>query len=197
MPEQGAAENPTAKNYYAWEATVNGAASAIPFIQQQTGLLITPQDIEQACWTQPENNCYFLNAVGGLSAPYWRTNLESQFSENLSPPEKILAWLESIIFQIVINVQLMNQLGITKKIIISGGLSNADPLCQKIADLTQAAVHRSDNADATVQGAACMAAGLPQSWQPVLKEDVFTPQENQALTQRFATWQKAMGVWLL
>lgn len=189
-------ENPSDKKYYAWEATVNGAAAAISFIQQHTGLAITPQEIDSALELNPAGDCYFLNAVGGLSAPYWRTDLQSRFSENLSAQEKILAWIESVIFQIVINVQLMNQAGATQKIIISGGFSKADAVCQKIADLTKADVHRSDNADATVQGAACMAAGLPQSWKPALQEDVFAPQQNPVLQQRFAHWQVAMDNWL-
>ncbi|WP_331343836.1 FGGY family carbohydrate kinase [Cellvibrio sp. UBA7661] len=187
---------PVHKPLYAWEATVNGAASAMGFIKEQTGVDITPQKMEQALLLNPAGDCYFLNAVGGLSAPYWRTDLQPQFSRTLSPEQKILAWIESVIFQIVINVQLMNQLGATKKIIISGGFSKADAVCQKIADLTHANVHRSDNPDATVQGAACMAAGLPTTWVPPLQEDVFTPQPNTALQQRFEIWQRAMGDWL-
>jgi glycerol kinase len=196
LPEMGVSESPVDKKHYAWEATVNGAAAAISFIQQQTGLTITPQEIESALELNPVGDCYFLNAVGGLSAPYWRTDLQSRFSEHLSAEEKILAWIESVIFQIVINVQLMNQLGSTKKIIISGGFSKSDAVCQKIADLTNAYVHRSDNADATVQGAACISAGLPQSWRPAVHEDVFRPQLNSELLQRFAKWQQAMSMWL-
>jgi glycerol kinase len=189
-------ENPVDKKYYAWEATVNGAAAAISYIQQQTGLDVSPEEMNHALELNPIQDCYFLNAIGGLSAPYWRTDLQSRFSENLSTEEKILAWIESVIFQIVINVQLMNQLGSTKKIIISGGFSKADAVCQKIADLTNANVHRSDNADATVQGAACMAVGLPKSWKPVLQEDVFTPQQNPELLQRFTKWQSAIQQWI-
>ena len=189
-------ENPIDKKYYAWEATVNGAAAALGFIQQQTGLEITPQEINEALGLNPTSACYFLNAVGGLSAPYWRTDLQSRFSNNLSSCEKILAWIESVIFQIVINVQLMDQSGLMNKIIISGGFSKADAVCQKIADLTQAKVHRSDNTDATVQGAACMAAGLPGTWQPVIGEDFFVPQENAPLLKRFEKWQYAMNQWL-
>jgi glycerol kinase len=196
LPENELPENPAAKKYYAWEATVNGAAAAISFIQQHAGLTITPQKIDSALELNPAGDCYFLNAVGGLSAPYWRTDLQSRFSENLSAAEKILAWIESVIFQIVINVQLMNQLGDTQKIIISGGFSKADTVCQKIADLTNATVHRSDNPDATVQGIACMAAGLPESWKPALMEDIFTPQQNPVLQQRFANWQRKMNEWL-
>jgi glycerol kinase len=196
LPEMGMSESPAHKKYYAWEATVNGAAAAISFIQQQTGLEISPQQINDALGLHPVQDCYFLNAVGGLSAPYWRTDLQSHFSENLSAEEKILAWIESVIFQIVINVQLMNQSGATKKIIISGGFSKVDAVCQKIADLACSNVHRSDNADATVQGAACMAAGLPQSWKPVLLEEVFTSQQNPELLRRFTKWQSAMQQWI-
>jgi glycerol kinase len=101
-----------------------------------------------------------------------------------------------VIFQIVINVQLMNAQGDTQTIIISGGFSKADAVCQKIADLTQATVHRSENPDATLQGIACMAAGLPESWKPELQEDVFHPQVNPPLAARFGKWQMAMGEWL-
>lgn len=196
LPDNGFQKSPTDKKYYAWEATVNGAATAISFIQQQTGLEVTPQEINNALALNPASDCYFLNAVGGLSAPYWRTDLHSQFSDGLSPQEKILAWIESVIFQIVVNVQLMNKLGVVQKIIISGGFSKADAVCQKIADLTNANVHRSDNADATVQGAACMAAGLPKSWKPVFQEDVFTLQHNPQLQQRFVIWQSKLNEWL-
>lgn len=190
LPEAG-------QKYYAWEATVNGAASAIPFLQAQTGLEITAQEINDALALNPSDSVYFLNAVGGLGAPYWRTELQSQCSPGLSAQEKILCWIESIVFQIVINLQLMNALGVAKKIIISGGLSKADAVCQKIADLTSLPVHRSDNTDATLQGIACMAAGLPHSWNPDLKEDVFTQRHDALLLRRFATWQQAMERWLL
>lgn len=186
----------SSKSLYAWEATVNGAASAISFIQQETGLLITPTEINQALELNPTHSCYFLNAVGGLSAPYWRTDLTSQFIKSLSAQEKILAWLESIIFQITINVHLMNQLGAAKKIYISGGLSNADAICQKIADLTQIAVHRSENADATLRGIACMAAGIPSEWKVSDVKKIFQARFDERLLSRFTRWQYAMNKWL-
>lgn len=183
-------------NLYAWEATVNGAASAIGYLQSQTGLAITPEEINRALKIEPLHNCYFLNAVGGLSAPWWRTDLQSKFSENLSPEEKILAWLESIVFQIAVNVQLMNQLEPAKKMYISGGFSNADAICQKIADLTQVPVIRSDNADATLQGIAHMAGGLNAAWRPLVVDNLFEPTVNPLLMRRFKRWQQAMENWL-
>jgi len=188
---------PQQQSWYAWEATANGAASAITFMQQQTGLRITPEDINTALQLEPAHDCYFLNAVGGLGAPYWRTGLISIFSENLNSHEKILAWLESIIFQISVSVNLMNQLGTAQKIYISGGFSNSDILCQKIADLTQTSVHRNSNADATLQGIACMAAAIPGSWNTHIQEDIFTPFANPYLQKNFNRWEQAIGEWLV
>ena len=189
-------ENSFEQTYYAWEATVNGAASAIPYLQQETALDLSPMSIELALLLDPASSCYFLNAIGGLSAPYWRTDLESRFSENLSANKKILAWIESVIFQIAVNLELMNRLGKVNKIIISGGLSNANGVCQKIADLSQAAVYRSDNSDATLQGIACMATGLSSRWRPQVNEEVFVPKENPSLVRRFSEWKAAMTNWL-
>lgn len=181
---------------YAWEATVNGAASAISYMQQQTGLEITPEQINQALRLNPGKPCYFLNSIGGLSAPYWRTDLQPIFSPDLTPHEKILAWIESVIFQIVVNVELMNQLGKVEKIIISGGFSKSDAVCQKIADLTQAQVHRSDNADATLLGVAAMATGLSPEWTPVSSGELFSPENNPELINRYGLWRSAMKKWL-
>jgi glycerol kinase len=189
-------ENSSAKQYYCWEATVNGAAAAISFLQEHTGMQITPAEINKALKLNHEGACYFLNAVGGLSAPYWRTDVQSQFSEKLSADEKILAWLESIIFQIAINVRLMDELGGAQKIYISGGFSRADGLCQKLADLLKIPVHRSENTDATLQGIACMAAAIPDAWEYIAQEDIFQPQSNPLLTHAFDMWQNAMSRWL-
>lgn len=186
----------TIKPLYAWEATVNGAASAISYMQQQTGLEITPEQINQALTLNPEKPCYFLNSIGGLSAPYWRTDLQAIFSPDLTPHEKILAWIESVIFQIAVNVELMNQLGKVEKIIISGGFNKSDLVCQKIADLTQAKVHRSDNADATLLGIAAMATGLSPEWTPLPSGDLFSSGNNPELLNRYGLWRCAMKKWL-
>lgn len=193
-------KNINEEKLFCWEATVNGAASAIPFMQQQTSLAITPDDIHHALTLNPEKTCHFLNAIGGLSAPYWRTDLQSQFSEKLLPHEKILAWLESVVFQIIVNVELMaasdSPLHKAQKIIISGGLSNVDAICQKIADLSHIHVYRSDNTDATLQGIACLAGGISTEWQPLQHSDIFKPQENIAMHSRYQCWKVDMSKWL-
>ena len=183
---------------YAWEATVNGAAAAIDWLQTHMGTQITPSLIDTALAESLDQNddAYFLNAVGGLSAPYWRTDLTSRFSGELTVHEKIQAWLESVLFQLLVNFNLMQSLGSVNHIYISGGLSRADGLCQRLADLTDVTVQRSDNTDATLQGVAFTAAGMPAQWQPQGDDDKFVPRQNLLLRQRFETWQHAMQVWL-
>ena len=181
---------------YAWEATVNGAASATSFVEKDAGVKITPERMNSALALKPLHDCYFLNAVGGLSAPYWRTDLESRFSANLSGDEKILAWLESIVFQIAANVNLMGELGVVEKIYISGGISKADGMCQKLADLLNVPVVRSENADATLQGIAFMAAGMPVEWRLSAYQEQFLPQPNPTLLKAFRLWHNAVTEWL-
>jgi len=192
LPEQTDQEK-----LYAWEATVNGAASAISFVENESGLALTPELLRNLLTLNPQRPCYFLNAVGGLGAPYWRTDLASHFSPGLLPPEKILAWVESVIFQIIINLNLMRREKMLHKIMISGGLANADGICQKIADLAGLPVYRNENTDATLQGIACMAAGFPTRWQTWRDDQVFVAQENTRLKYRFSVWQEAMERWLL
>jgi glycerol kinase len=52
-------EDPNAKKYYAWEATVNGAASALHFLSEQVGFEVTPEKINDALSLQPKENCYW------------------------------------------------------------------------------------------------------------------------------------------
>ena len=182
---------------YAWEATVNGAAAAIDWLQTEIDTEITPNLIDTALATAlTKSDAYFLNAVGGLSAPYWRTDLSSRFSEALAPLEKIQVWLESVVFQLLVNFHLMQSLGPVKRIYISGGLSRADGLCQRLADLTGVTIHRSDNTDATLQGVAFTTAGMPAQWQPQYNDEQFVATHNPLLQQRFLAWQSALHGWL-
>lgn len=184
------------KRWFAWEATVNGAAAAIPFIREQTGLELTPDQIDAALSLQPASEVYFLNAIGGLSAPYWRTDVVSVFSPGLSPQEKVLAWIESILFQIAVNIELMKMAGDIRTISISGGFSRSNKICQRLADISGLDVRRSDNVDATLQGAACMATGLSSRWQPGFRQEIFLPVENHSLKNRYVAWRGAMETWL-
>lgn len=186
----------SANSIYATEATVNGAASALGWLSGQCGFTVTPEHIGKALEQQPQRICYLLNAQGGLSAPYWRTDVQSAFSEGLAAMEKILAWVESILFQLMVNLSLVRQQTEVKIIYISGGLGRSDNLCQRLANLADLPVVRHENADATLQGMAYVTAGQPDSWQVSAAACQFSPVMDNALQERFAQWQSALQQWL-
>lgn len=188
--------NGNANSIYATEATVNGAASALGWLSEQCGFRVTPEHIGNALEQQPQEVCYLLNAQGGLSAPYWRTDVQSAFSEGLTAMEKILAWAESILFQLMVNLSLIRQQTEIQVICISGGLSRSDSLCQRLANLASLPVIRYENADATLQGMAYVTAGQPEHWQVSGAVSQFLPAMDNALQERFTQWHGALQQWL-
>lgn len=181
-------------NLYAWEATVNGAASAIPYVSQQAGIVVSATEIDEALTKtladSEEKLFWFLNAQGELSAPWWKTGLQSQWSEGLTAKEKILAWLESVLFQITLNIQLMAASAPVARIICSGGFSQCDGFCQALANLTGCVVERTDDTEASLTGIAFLAANKPTSWKMNKQMVCFTPQASVGLGNRFRCWKK-------
>lgn len=184
-------------NLYAWEATVNGSAAAIPFIEQASGLKITPDTIEQALSISLGTQDYFINTQGGLGAPYWRTDIESQFSGLLSPLQQVTVWLESILFLLAINLQKMNSDGSMTKIQLSGGFSQSDKFCQLLADLIRLPVSVNENPEASLQGIAYLTANRPVDWSCSSSQQCFLPAVQEGLLhKRFASWRLALEVLL-
>jgi glycerol kinase len=176
-------------NLYAWEATVNGAAAAIAFIEQESGLKITPEIIEQALSIPLGTEDYFINTQGGLGAPFWRTDIESRFSGLLSPLQQVAVWLESILFLLMVNLQRMNSDNGLTKIQLSGGFSQSDKFCQLLADLSRLPVCVSENPEASLQGIAYLTANRPENWNCSTRTQFFEPTSNEGLLhRRFASW---------
>ncbi len=172
---------------YLSEATVNGAASALQWLQQrypgsdifgQLGRWLTA-DI-----TPP----IFINSVGGLGSPWWVTNLEPVFvpdTARLTLAERALAVTESILFLLAINLQQLQTRTPIERLRVSGGLSRLDPLCQKLADLCDLDVLRSPDNEASARGVAWLAAGRPAEWGEAATADRFVPRRAPALQARY------------
>ncbi len=176
-------------NLYAWEATVNGAAAAIAFIEQESGLKITPEIIEQALSIPLGTEDYFINTQGGLGAPFWRTDIESRFSGLQSPLQQVAVWLESILFLLMINLQKMNPDNGLTRIQLSGGFSQSDKFCQLLADLTRLPVSVSENPEASLQGIAYLTANRPENWNCSISTQLFVPVASEGLLhKRFTSW---------
>lgn len=191
---------------YVVEGTVNGAGSALNWVQDQLHL----PDIEsldhwaKVCTEVP----IFINAVGGLGAPYWRADLTSEFvspeeDRTWSDQQKMVAVLESIVFLLQSNLALMQAHGfVLERLVVSGGLSNLGSFCQKLADLCCIPVWRPSEVEASARGAAFLLAKHDQldelggiQWKSVPGK-TFEPGSSGAgaLKQRFGSWREALQV---
>ncbi len=178
------------KTIKAWEGTVNGAGTALDWLQNSN------EDVDVynslATWLDncQKNIPLFINGISGVGSPYWIAELKSRFIGHAAIAEKAIAVLESIIFLITENINLM-KIKSNSVIKISGGLSILDGVCQKLSDLTQMTVTRAIDKEATLLGLFQLLSNFQVSISQY-DDDSFKPMDNQALVNRFKKWQKEM-----
>ena len=151
---------------YSLEGTVNGAGAAISRFVTEAGVP------EAALWQQLEGLApllelpIYINGIGGLGSPYWRAQQDSYFVDDGAAHgddgdavlRRFAAVLESIVFLIAINFDLMRARGgALSRVIVSGGLSRSDWLCRRLAAVLGVPVLRGAQ-EATVLGVAALAA---------------------------------------
>ena len=184
--------NEQSASYYV-EGTVNGAAAALEWAAGQYE--VTWAEEKLAEWLEEITApALFINTVGGLGAPWWRAGPVPHFlDEHLSAPEAMVAVIESIIFLVQVNVTLMCDLKPDVDTIrISGGLSNLDGLCQKLANLSGLVVHRPEQVEATARGIAWQAAGCPEDWPVTSAGETFKPDSDPALHERYTRFLEVL-----
>ncbi|MGH8630506.1 MAG: FGGY family carbohydrate kinase, partial [Burkholderiales bacterium] len=129
---------------YALEGTVNGAGSALRWFAEDHAISESELLERLPGWlAEVTSPLLFLNAVGGLAAPFWRPRAYSRFNAAGDVPAKAVAVVESIAFLLQANVDAMRVCGRrVDDIVVVGGLSRLDGLLRRIAILAQAPVHR-------------------------------------------------------
>ena len=122
---------------YFLEGTVNGAGNALNWIKEQypkdDWLERLPQWL--AAITEPP---VFINSIGNIGSPWWNTDLEPEFinsinknSESHSIEQRAVAVVESILFLVMNNLDLMRESETSiRQLYLSGGVSQLDGLCQ-------------------------------------------------------------------
>jgi len=177
--------NATSCDYYA-EGTVNGAAAALEWAAQRYRLhdwqMQLPDWLKQI-GAPP----VFLNSVGGLGAPWWRPGPNPRFlTEPDSPAAAMVAVVESILFLVQANIDLLREMEPTVEAIrISGGLARLDGLCQKLANLSGLVLQRPEETEATARGIAWLAGGGPEGWSRGGVGERFMPGEDEELQERY------------
>jgi len=207
---------------YSLEGTVNGAGSALEWFKQEVGLglgkkgdsLLSSERksetvpflrdskhdpiffIEEGLpeWLQREGDVpLFLNGVSGLGSPFWNPVFNSRFVGEGEVWQQAVAVVESIVFLLRINLEGMAAyVPAPVAIHIGGGLAQLDGFCQRLANLANIPVIRPAQSEATARGCAFLLAGCPDNWQMPEPDDVFRPQVDAGLTDRYMRWKALM-----
>jgi len=198
---------------YIREATINGAASALTWLEkrhQVNGLLQQlPAWLNEIGMNETKQPAVFINTIGGLGSPWWFNNIKAKFivpefieshhsfsivGADLAATDlamQAVAIIESIVFMISINLEIMQSEQPLTRLRLSGGLSQLDGLCQDLANLSGLQIERMKLSEATARGAAWLAAGKPDGWSDV-ELDIFKPVVIPALAKRYAMFRAAL-----
>ena len=173
------------------EGTVNGAGSALDWAAKQLQLNGLG---ELDNWCQSEMSPpLFLNGVGGLGAPFWRSQFRSEFIGGVSAASRMVAVLESIVFLLKINLDLLHS-GDTEltHIVLGGGVGSSSYFCQKLSSLSGLPVFRPKEVELTSRGAAYLLAGQPEGWHQQ-RGQKFEPRSDRGLEERYRHWRTAIA----
>jgi glycerol kinase len=175
------------------EGTVNGAAAALLWFQRRHRVHHFWHMLPECLEAHPEPPL-FLNGVSGIGSPWWIPEFRSRFLAGGGPGARAAAVVESIVFLIRRNLELLAApTPRVRRIRISGGLSLLDGLCARISDLSRLPVERLPSHEATLRGIARLVAGMPAGWRdPAGGGDRFKPRRNRSLEDRYRRWLEAM-----
>jgi glycerol kinase len=170
------------KTHIAIEGTLNSIAAALapyPVSECKFEKLAAYPDI--FCLAEPS----------GIGAPYFRKDIGLQFSQNvahLSQSEIAGLLLEAIIFRVARIVEEFHRNAPIKRVYLSGGLSELGSLQQGIAGCLHCAVFRLQQRDASLQGAALLAAGKTLKVD-LQVESIPIEASNNALAEKYLRWK--------
>lgn len=177
---------------HAHEGTVNGAGSALDWLREHVAIDVDRGLAALSVEPGAEEPPLFMNGVGGLGAPYWRSDFPVEFVGEGDDMARLMAVLESIAFLLCVNLEALARGAPLEHIRLSGGLARSDYLCRCLAETSGLAVERYALAEATARGAAYLAAGHPDSWRAPPLERAFTPAGDAALAARYTRWRGEM-----
>lgn len=170
------------KSHIAAEGTLNSIAAAL-----------APYPVSECSFEKlaayPDIFC--LAEPSGIGAPYFRKDIGLQFSqtvEHLSQREIACLLLEAIIFRVARIVEEFHRSAPVKRVYLSGGLSELGSLQKGIAGCLHCAVFRLQQRDASLQGAAMLAAGKTHK-ADLQAESILIKASNNALAKKYLRWK--------
>lgn len=181
----GLASSQKDRGEYLVEGTVNGAGVALDWAARQWGIPDIIQTLSAGLGDNEEPPL-FINTVGGLGSPWWQPGPDPTLMGEGGPRQKAVAVAESILFLLKVNLEVLDETcpGI-RRIQVSGNLARFDGICRRLADLTQRAVYRPAETEATARGIAWLAFQQPRHWPKPGRGRVFKPKANPSLEERY------------
>jgi glycerol kinase len=175
------------RSSFVLEGTVNGAGSALAAL----GLADPVAAFERGLRSAGELPL-FLNGHSGLGAPFWRPEFHSRFLGEGGLDERCAAVAESVLFLLLeIERAMRPACPAPARIVGSGGLSQSDALCARLADLSGVPVERPQESEATARGLAFLVRGAEFAGE-VPAPARFEPRADARLAARHARWRAAL-----
>lgn len=148
---------------YALEGSIFSAGSAIDWLCNTFGLLVTAADSEVLARSVPDNGgVVFVPALSGLGAPHWRSDAKASLSGMTFATTKahiVRAALEAATYQCHDLKDAFAADGSDwSALCIDGGMSNNSWLAQDLADILDIPCSRPADVETTARGAAMLAA---------------------------------------
>ncbi len=175
---------------YVVEGTVNGAGNALTQVAEELGFKPDAYAAKLEDWIRSVRNPpLFLNGIGGLGSPWWRTDFASRFLGPGNAEARMVAVCESILFLLQANLDRARTALAPTRIRVGGGIARSDALCQRLADLAQLPVWRQAETESTLAGVARLLGDTPA---PGAADEHFQPANNPTLQNRYQHWLAAL-----
>jgi glycerol kinase len=158
------------KIVYVFEGNIHCTGDTINWLVNDIGLIPDAESSGEIAASIPDNNgVYLVPAFVGLGAPYWDNEARAVISGMPRSTKKahiVRAALEAIAYQVRDLVDLMTE-GSGIKLVelrVDGGPTRNTFLMQFQADILNASINRSDIAEVSALGSACMAGLATGFW---------------------------------
>ncbi len=182
---------------YFLEGPVNAAGSIFLWLNAQ-GITCAPSEINQLC-QEAQNPVKMLPALGGLGAPYFDFSVGPAV-ENLSSKTRKEDWVAgaarglAFLLTDIASYLRANHCELVGPVLAAGGLSQIDYLLRFQADLLQLPLSVSKETDATVLGAAKLAAigagWNTTGWQLLQEHEILPTLKEDQVNPLYESWQQ-------
>jgi glycerol kinase len=151
---------------YAMEGAILNAGTAVQWLRDQLGLMVTATDSQTLAASVPDSaGVYMVPAFTGLGAPHWAPTAQgivTGIGRGTNKAHLVRAALEASAYQTADLLTALQEDGVKLELLrVDGGMTANDFFLQRLADITGLPVERPTDLEMTARGAArACATGL-------------------------------------